>query len=149
MKSDLVSTISHELRTPLSSILGFAELLLVKDLKPVRQKKYIETIHREGERLTSLINDFLDLQRMESGRQEYGMEEVDISSLMLEVVDTFEPNQPDHTFVVKDRLQYGRIYADKGKIVQGVINIIGNAVKFSPEGGEVKFELANDQNNEV
>lgn len=146
MKSDLVSTVSHELRTPLSSILGFAELLLVKDLKPARQKKYIETIHREGERLTSLINDFLDLQRMESGRQEYGMEEIDISSLMLEVVDTFEPNQPDHTFVVKDRLQYGRVYADKGKIVQGVTNIIGNAVKFSPEGGEVKIELANDQN---
>jgi CheY-like chemotaxis protein/anti-sigma regulatory factor (Ser/Thr protein kinase) len=83
---------------------------------------------------------------MESGRQEYGMEEIDISSLMLEVVDTFEPNQPDHTFVVKDRLQYGRVYADKGKIVQGVTNIIGNAVKFSPEGGEVKIELANDQN---
>ncbi|WP_079474208.1 ATP-binding protein [Marinococcus halophilus] len=146
MKSDLVSTVSHELRTPLSSILGFAELLLVKDLKPARQKKYIETIHREGGRLTSLINDFLDLQRMEAGRQEYEMEEVDLSSLMLEVVDTFEPNQPEHTFVVKDRLQYGRIHADKGKIVQGVTNIIGNAVKFSPEGGEVKIELANEQN---
>ena len=66
MKSEFVSTVSHELRTPLASVLGFTELLLTKELKPERKAKYLETIYKEAKRLTALINDFLDIQRMES-----------------------------------------------------------------------------------
>ena len=66
MKSEFVSTVSHELRTPLASVLGFTELLLTKELKPERKAKYLQTIYKEAKRLTTLINDFLDIQRMES-----------------------------------------------------------------------------------
>ena len=66
MKSEFVSTVSHELRTPLASVLGFTELLLTKELKPERKTKYLQTIYNEAKRLTALINDFLDIQRMES-----------------------------------------------------------------------------------
>ena len=69
MKSEFVSTVSHELRTPLASVLGFTELLLTKELKPERKTKYLQTIYNEAKRLTALINDFLDIQRMESGKQ--------------------------------------------------------------------------------
>ncbi|MDW7614452.1 histidine kinase dimerization/phospho-acceptor domain-containing protein [Peribacillus simplex] len=71
MKSEFVSTVSHELRTPLASVLGFTELMLNKPMKPERQTKYVQTIYNEARRLTALINDFLDVQRMESGKQIY------------------------------------------------------------------------------
>ncbi|MGY3314170.1 signal transduction histidine kinase [Peribacillus simplex] len=68
MKSEFVSTVSHELRTPLASVLGFTELMLNKPMKPERQTKYVQTIYNEAR---TLINDFLDVQRMESGKQIY------------------------------------------------------------------------------
>ncbi|MBV7508112.1 hypothetical protein KW850_23110 [Bacillus sp. sid0103] len=71
LKSELVSTVSHELRTPLASILGFTELLLQRELKPERREKYLITILNEAKRLTALINDFLDIQKMEAGKQSY------------------------------------------------------------------------------
>lgn len=89
MKSELVSTVSHELRTPLSSVLGFTELLLTKTLKPERQQKYVETIHKEAQRLTNLINDFLDLQRMESGRQQYMMKPLQVNEIVMDVINRF------------------------------------------------------------
>src|SRR5699024_10815685 len=82
MKTELVSTVSHELRTPLSSILGFSELLLNKEMDEKRKKRYLETIYNEATRLTALINDFLDLQRMESGRLAYTVEEISLVDLM-------------------------------------------------------------------
>ena len=71
MKSELVSTVSHELRTPLSSIYGFTELMLKRELDPERNKRYLQTIHDESKRLTDLVSDFLNVQRMESGKQSY------------------------------------------------------------------------------
>ncbi len=82
MKSELVSTVSHELRTPLAGILGLAELLLNKPLAPERQRKYLTAIGQEAERLMALINDFLDVQRMEAGRQTYRWEPVDLVPIM-------------------------------------------------------------------
>lgn len=85
MKSEFVSTVSHELRTPLASVLGFAELLLNKELKPERQLRYTTAIYQEARRLTALINDFLDLQRMESGRQTYEKEMVPLEQVVREI----------------------------------------------------------------
>ncbi|WP_252314918.1 ATP-binding protein [Sinobaca sp. H24] len=147
MKSDLVSTVSHELRTPLSSILGFAELMLMKELKPEKQRKYIETIHKEGNRLTHLINDFLDLQRMESGKETYEKERVDAAEIVMNVVHTMEPGQPDHSFIIEDKLHSGKIFADEDKLVQVMTNLISNAVKFSPDGGTVTISMKNYQDN--
>ena len=102
MKSDLVSTVSHELRTPLSSVLGFTELLLTKNLKPERQHKYIETIHKEAIRLTNLINDFLDLQRMESGKQQYNIQTLSINEVAFNVIHQFS-HEKQHNIHLIDR----------------------------------------------
>lgn len=139
MKSDLVSTVSHELRTPLSSVLGFTELMLNRELKPERQRKYLETIHKEAMRLTNLINDFLDLQRMESGQQEYKREKVNINEILTEVITRFEPNAPLHQFVIKDSAVATELLADAERIEQLFTNLISNAVKFSPDGGAVEL----------
>lgn len=146
MKSELVSTVSHELRTPLSSVLGFTELLLTKELKPERQKKYIETIHKEAIRLTNLINDFLDLQRMESGKQQYDMEQLPIGQVAIDIVDRFR-HEANHCVHLIDKAKCMTILGDQERLVQLFINLIGNAIKFSPNGGEITVMLENVQNH--
>ncbi|MCH7321179.1 ATP-binding protein [Solibacillus sp. MA9] len=142
MKSELVSTVSHELRTPLSSVLGFTELLLAKEVKPERQKKYIETIHKEAVRLTNLINDFLDLQRMESGKQQYTMQQLSVDELAIDIVNRFRHEQKHHVHLI-DKAKYVNILGDQERLVQLFINLIGNAIKFSPAGGDVTITLEN------
>ncbi|WP_338751510.1 ATP-binding protein [Bacillus sp. FJAT-52991] len=142
MKSELVSTVSHELRTPLSSVLGFTELLLTKTVKPERQKKYIETIHKEAKRLTNLINDFLDLQRMESGRQQYHMQPLAFDELAFDIVNRFRHEKHHHVHLI-DQARCVEVKADQERIVQVLMNLVGNAIKFSPDGGDVVISLEN------
>lgn len=142
MKSELVSTVSHELRTPLSSVLGFTELLLTKTLKPERQQKYIETIHKEAQRLTNLINDFLDLQRMESGRQQYTMKTVQVHEVAMEVIQRFRHEKNHHVHLI-DKARNVTVKADEDRLVQVFVNMISNAIKFSPNGGDVTVALEN------
>ncbi len=142
MKSELVSTVSHELRTPLSSVLGFTELLLTKSLKPERQKKYIETIHKEAKRLTNLINDFLDLQRMESGRQQYHMQLLSLDKLTIEIVNRFR-HEENHNVHLIDMARNVLVKADQERLFQVFMNLISNAIKFSPNGGDITITLQN------
>ncbi|WP_107839374.1 ATP-binding protein [Metasolibacillus meyeri] len=142
MKSELVSTVSHELRTPLSSILGFTELLLTKTLKPERQQKYVETIHKEAQRLTNLINDFLDLQRMESGRQQYMMKPLHVNEIVMDVINRFQHEKNHHVHLI-DKARNVIVKADEERLVQAFVNIISNAIKFSPNGGDVAIKLEN------
>lgn len=144
MKSELVSTVSHELRTPLSSVLGFTELLLAKTMKPEKQLKYLETIHREAKRLTDLINDFLDLQRMESGTQTYNSERVNLSELVLGVIDQFKMSGTTHHILLADEAQNAEVEIDRDKIVQVLTNLLSNAIKFSPGQNEVNVQLYNE-----
>ena len=145
MKTELVSTVSHELRTPLSSILGFSELLLNKDMDETRKKRYLETIHSEANRLTALINDFLDIQRMESGRQSYTTQDISVSEIAKKAVDNLSLQSPLHTIKVQDLTYSSMIKADYDRILQVFMNLIGNAIKFSPDGGKVNITLLNQQ----
>lgn len=144
LKSEFVSTVSHELRTPLASVLGFAELLLHKSLAPERQKKYIQTIHQEATRLTALINDFLDLQRMESGKQAYDFRPVPVAELAAGVLELHQANAAKHRFVFADRTDGAKARADADKIRQVLMNVIGNAIKYSPGGGTVTVSCYRD-----
>ncbi|WP_147802651.1 ATP-binding protein [Alkalicoccus halolimnae] len=144
MKSELVSTVSHELRTPLSSVLGFTELLLTKELKPERQNRYLTTIHKEAKRLTTLINDFLDLQRMEAGTQSYQMEHVQMNELAMEVIYQFKHEKNHHLSLIDEALESG-MKADRDRLYQVLTNLVSNAVKFSPGGGEVTLHLRNEK----
>ena len=145
MKTNLVSTVSHELRTPLASVLGYTELMIYRDLTEERQKKYLNTIHNEAKRLTNLINDFLDLQRMETGRENFKKEVLDLKELAELVVENVQVSNPEHTINILDQTSSSLVQADRGKIIQLFTNIVGNAVKFSPEGGEVVVVLNNDE----
>lgn len=139
MKSEFVSTVSHELRTPLASVLGFAELLLHRELKPERQRKYITTIHQEAKRLTSLINDFLDLQRMESGKQVYDMKLMSLTPLITEAIETQQLSTSSHQLIWTNESPDAIVLADRDKMHQVFINLLSNAVKYSPNGGEIQI----------
>ncbi|WP_117160948.1 ATP-binding protein [Paraliobacillus sp. X-1268] len=146
MKSEFVSTVSHELRTPLASIYGYTELMLNRTLKPEKQKKYLTTIYQETTRLTSLINDFLDVQRMEAGKQSYAKKYVDLVKIIDKVVDTQQINASLHHFNVIIDSDHTTVLGDQDKLEQVFTNLISNAIKYSPDGGEIAIQLYQDGN---
>jgi len=147
LKSDFVNTVSHELRTPLSSVLGFAELLLNKTLTPEKQQKYVSTIHKEAVRLTALINDFLDLQRMESGRQPYDFQQIDLTTVLQGVAELFKEQLANYDFRCLYPAAPAYIDGDDNKIRQVLMNLLSNAVKYSPNGGAITLSLERSGEN--
>nr|WP_232243021.1 hybrid sensor histidine kinase/response regulator [Paenibacillus sp. GSMTC-2017] len=139
MKSEFVSTVSHELRTPLASILGFSELLIHRELKPERQRKYMATIHQEAQRLTQLVNDFLDLQRMETGMQYYDFGPVEIMPLIDEVKELQQASTSQHTIIWNCAHERAVVHGDRDKLLQVLVNLVGNAIKYSPQGGDIRI----------
>lgn len=137
LKDDLVSMVSHELRTPLTSLRGFAELMLNRDFDQVRQREFLGIIHNEAVRLNGLINDFLDLQRMESGRPCYEFRTLDLAPLLRETQDVMSGQCERHS--LRFDLPPGPLWVrgDPERLRQALDNLVGNAIKFSPAGGEV------------
>ncbi|MET4655979.1 signal transduction histidine kinase/CHASE3 domain sensor protein [Exiguobacterium sp. PvP048] len=141
IKNELVSTISHELRTPLSSIYGFTELMIQRNLPPHRQKKYLAAVHSETERLSLLINDFLDLQRMEANHQKYTFEPFDLIPVMQDLRQLHSLSSSDHDIQIFSDIPVQVIQGDSKKIRQMFGNLINNAIKYSPAGGPIEIRL--------
>ncbi len=137
LKDELVATVSHVLRTPLSSLLGFAELMLDRDFEPGQRREFLEIIHSESLRLTQLINDFLDLQRIESGRMSYHFSAVDIAGIVRESAAIYGLDCSLHRFSIEVPQEIAKVHADPDRIRQVLANLCSNAVKFSPHGGTV------------
>ncbi len=139
LKTDLVATVSHELRTPLASILGFAELLNARDPDPETRRKYVQTIYSEGQRLTALVDDFLDLQRIEQGQFQLTREPVDFAELLEEEIALYGGQSSRHTFELKIEPDRAAVIADadRARLTQMIGNLFSNAVKYSPDGGVV------------
>ncbi|MDD9270601.1 ATP-binding protein [Paenibacillus sp. GCM10023248] len=141
MKNEFISIVSHELRTPLASVLGFIEILLHRELPQDKQKKYMETIYKEAHRLSNLINDFLDLQRMESGRQLYHFSPINLLPTVQDIVDQWQDKQ-NHSIVVHYQEPELWIRADADRIRQVLHNLISNAIKYSPGTDRVDIYLS-------
>ena len=137
LKDDLVSTVSHELRTPLTSLRGFTELLLTRAFSPEKQRDILFIMQREAERLTNLINDFLDLRRMEAGQEIYQFVPVQLEPVLKQSLATFLNESGPHTFRVEIDEPLPRVVADEDRVHQVLTNLLSNAIKFSPAGGEV------------
>lgn len=143
LKLELISTVSHELRTPMSSILGFSELLLTRKLSEDRKKEYVSIMNSEARRLTDLINDFLDIQRMENGKQVYNMQYNSLDQIISEAARLFQNVGDKHSIVYNKKMRcLPLIYCDKDKMLQVMSNILSNAIKYSPDGGDVIIDLA-------
>ncbi|WP_407869877.1 ATP-binding protein [Paenibacillus sp. P36] len=141
MKNEFISIVSHELRTPLASVLGFIEILLHRELPQDKQKKYMETIYKEAHRLSNLINDFLDLQRMESGRQLYHFSPINLLPTVQDIVDQWQDKQ-NHNIVIHRQESELWVRADADRIRQVFHNLISNAIKYSPGADRIDIYLS-------
>lgn len=137
LKDDLLSVVSHELRTPLTSLRGFAELLLTRTLSPEKQQRFLTIIHDETVRLSDLITDFLDLQRMQAGRQPYRLVQTDLVVVLRDMVSLFTPASGPHVMRLEVQDALPAVHADVERLRQVLANLLSNALKFSPHGGEV------------
>jgi PAS domain S-box-containing protein len=137
-KSDFLASMSHELRTPLNSVIGFANVLLAdkKNRLHNKQKSYLERIRSNGEHLLELINEVLDLSRIEAGRVEVSYEKVDLKGLIVDVLLQFDPQVADvPTELVPDLPEGEALLATDSRLLRQVlINLVSNAIKFTPNG---------------
>ena len=141
MKSDLVATVSHELRTPLASIVGFAELLVERQPDEATRARYLGTIYSEGQRLTNLINDFLDLQRIEAGQFTLALEPVEVGSVLREQAELFSGQSAIHTIDLELPDDPVPVLGERERIAQLTANLLSNAIKYSPGGGPVEIRM--------
>ncbi len=138
LKSSFLANMSHEIRTPLGAILGFTDLLKDEELHPEDRTKYLNTISRNGKALTRIIDDILDLAKVESGKLEIEQIEFSFFSLIDEVVDLFRERTIAKSIFLKTSIDRGvpdKIISDPTRLRQILINIVGNAVKFTSQGG--------------
>lgn len=147
LKDELMSTVSHELRTPLSAILGFSELLRARDYEKDERDEYLETIHTQATRLSRLISDFLDITRLEQAEEALHVRKVELRSLLQQQVDLFEGQSTVHP-VRLDAPEDLVAEVDEEHLRRAISNLISNAIKYSPEGGEVTVE-ATRRNGDV
>jgi signal transduction histidine kinase len=142
LKSELVSNVSHELRTPLASVLGFSDLLLKRDLPEDDQRRYLEVIRTEAGRLAALLNDLLDLQRIERGALELAVEEFDLNELLRVQTTLYSAQSALHELSFQPSGETLLVYGDRDRLAQVLGNLLSNAIKYSPEGGDVEVRSA-------
>jgi len=141
LKNELMATVSHELRTPLASIVGFTELLLMRDPDPEVRRQALETVHGEARRLSELIDDFLDLQRIaERGRLPLERRRVDLCPLVADQARVFAAQSEAHTLDVQMPEDPLVTEADPSRLKQVLANLLSNAIKYSPDGGRIAVE---------
>ncbi|NVJ90439.1 MAG: response regulator [Methylocystaceae bacterium] len=144
-KSEFLSRMSHELRTPLNGILGFAQLLLMDQRHPLsdKQSEYIEHVLKAGNLLLELINEVLDLAKIESGRISLSIENIDPSSVINECVDMIEAYAADQNITIErtgDELPDHYVVGDFTRLKQVLSNLLSNAIKYNVANGQVKLD---------
>ncbi|KPK03696.1 MAG: hypothetical protein AMJ56_18670, partial [Anaerolineae bacterium SG8_19] len=146
LKNEFISTVSHELRTPLTSIKGYADLLVsansqVGNLNSVQQR-FVKVIQSNANRLTELVNDILEISRIETGRIKLQLEPIDAIQLMNEVAISFEGQMVKKAMNLSLDLpeQLPNVRADRARLIQILVNLIGNAWQYTPEGGQITIQ---------
>jgi len=153
MKDNFLSTVSHELRTPLTSIKSFSEILLSYDEDRETQREFLGIINEESDRLTRLINDFLDLAKIEAGRMQWETVELSLPEVIQTAMNATQALAIQMKLRVDTDLDHDlpNIWGDKDRLVQVVTNLLSNAIKFTPEGGmiQVKAQTLNGSRSEA
>lgn len=137
MKDEVLSAVSHEMRTPLTAILGYAELLLSDGIPPGEEKRTIGTIRQEAQRLSDLVKNFIDLQRLKARRTPMNFQALAVMPLLEETAALFIGLSPRHRFTIDVPVDLPQVRGNAGELRQVFNNLVSNAVKYSPQGGEV------------
>ncbi len=149
-KSEFLANMSHELRTPLNAIIGFSEVMTNEFFGPIGTPKYIEyanDIRRSGQFLLDVINDILDMSKIEAGRLDLEIEDVNFPTLLEEVMRLVGPRAAEGKLSIIQHAEEAKPFrADRRALKQVMINLLSNAVKFTPEGGTVTIKGRSTEN---
>jgi PAS domain S-box-containing protein len=153
-KSEFLAKISHEIRTPLNAIIGFSEVMIAERFGPMgneRYRDYLRDIHVSGEHLLSLINDLLDLSKIEAGKLELAFEAVAVSQTIQECVALMQPQANRERIIIRTSLSAGvpNVVADQRSLRQILLNLLSNAIKFTGAGGQVIVATTLEESGEV
>jgi signal transduction histidine kinase len=148
-KSAFLAAMSHELRTPLNAIIGFSELMTMQAFGPVgdaHYQDYVRDIHKSGKHLLALINDILDLSRLDAGKAELHEEPVQLGPLVSDCLRMVERQAQEGGLALSQDIasDLPRLLGDERRIKQVVINLLTNAIKFTPRGGQVIVAVRHD-----
>jgi PAS domain S-box-containing protein len=149
LKSKFLASMSHELRTPLNAIVGFSDLLAegTPGELNTKQKRFVDHIKKGSAHLLQLINDILDLSKIEAGQLELRCEDFQVTDALPEVLSTIRPLAMAKNIQVQQTLESdGRVYADRVRFKQILYNLLSNAVKFTSQGGSISIEYAEEGN---
>ncbi len=151
-KSSFLSAMSHELRTPLNAILGFSQLMRDDPGLSPEQRENIGEIHLSGEHLLKLINDVLDLSRIEAGRMQLSIEPVRVGDLVEACLGMTEPMARHHGIALHSRIDpcsKALVRADRTRLLQTLLNLVSNAIKYNREQGSVELACAHQPENKL
>jgi PAS domain S-box-containing protein len=153
-KSGFLAKISHEIRTPLNAIIGFSEVMMAERFGPIkndRYRSYLKDIHTSGSHLTSLINDLLDLSKIEAGKMDLSFESVEVNDVIQECVALMQPQANRERIIIRTSLaaDVPNIVADTRSLRQILLNLMSNGIKFTAEGGQVIVSTSLEENGEV
>ena len=146
-KSDFLAKISHEIRTPLNAIIGFSEVMMQEHFGPIgneRYREYMKDIHASGEHLVSLINDLLDLSKIEAGKLDLVFASVNLNQLVQQCVALMQPQANQQRIIIRSSLSatLPPVVADARSVRQIVLNLLSNSIKFTGAGGQVIVSTA-------
>jgi len=152
LKNDFVSSVSHELRTPLASIKAYVEMLIDGEAEDDKTKRdFYDVIQNEANRLSRLIDNILNVSKIESGLVQVNKQKQQLATIVLEAIDAIGPQARTKRVAIEEQLSCDRreVMADKELIYQAILNLLSNAVKFTPSGGKVKIETSVDEGRGV
>jgi two-component system phosphate regulon sensor histidine kinase PhoR len=143
MRNQFVNSATHELRTPLSNIKAYAETLALSDLDVERQKEFCNTINSEATRLARFIDDLLSISSMEAGALALARQETDTERMLREAVEKVRPQMTQKRITLNSSLpeKLPKLKLDKDKIIATLVNLMGNAAKYTPDGGQVNLRV--------
>jgi signal transduction histidine kinase len=144
MRDTFVSIASHELRTPLTAIMGYAELLLRRDPPDVTRKRWVKNIVDNGQRITDIVDDLLNVTRIQSGKVGIKLDRVKLFDVLAECLAIVREGTSKHEFVVDIEPDLPDVLVDRDKFGQVVGNLLSNAIKYSPNGGRITLSAHND-----
>lgn len=153
-KSDFLAKISHEIRTPLNAIIGFSEVMMEERFGPVgneRYKQYLRDIHTSGEHLISLLNDLLDLSKIEAGKLDLDFAALDLNELTQQCVALMQPQATRERIIIRTALSSSLppVLADARSVRQIALNLLSNSIKFTAAGGQVIVSTAVNDSGEA
>ena len=153
-KTHFLSQVSHEIREPLTAIIGFSDIMLEERFGPVgneRYRDYLRDINRSGGHVLDLVNDLLNISKIESGKLELEFEAVDLGRLVSETVSLLQPQANRRRIITRTSLSQAvpKVVADARSIRQVILNLVGNAINHSPENTQVIVSTALEENGEV